>query len=131
MNLEEIQRIFSTAPFIQHVGMRLLDAGEGWCETEIEIGQQHEQQDGFIHAGVQATMADHSAGTAAATLIRPGQYVLTVEFKINLLRPAKGKQLRCRAEVLRPGKTLTVVESSLLTEKLVSKATVTIAVLDK
>lgn len=131
MNRSEIQRLFTTAPFVQHVGMRLLEAGEGWCESEIEIQAQHQQQDSFIHAGVQATMADHTAGSAAATLIRPGQYVLTVEFKINLLRPAQGQRLRCKAEVLKPGKTLSIVESSLFTDTLVSKATVTLAILEK
>ncbi|MCL6568819.1 MAG: PaaI family thioesterase [Deinococcota bacterium] len=131
MNRSEIQRLFTTAPFVQHVGMRLLEAGEGWCESEIEIQAHHQQQDSFIHAGVQATMADHTAGSAAATLIRPGQYVLTVEFKINLLRPAQGQRLRCKAEVLKPGKTLSIVESSLFTDKLVSKATVTLAILEK
>jgi len=131
MNRSEIQRLFTTAPFVQHVGMRLLEAGEGWCESEIEIQAHHQQQDSFIHAGVQATMADHTAGSAAATLIRPGQYVLTVEFKINLLRPAQGQRLRCKAEVLKPGKTLSIVESSLFTDTLVSKATVTLAILEK
>ncbi|MBI5811710.1 MAG: PaaI family thioesterase [Meiothermus silvanus] len=131
MNRSEIQRLFTTAPFVQHVGMRLLEAGEGWCESEIEIQAHHQQQDSFIHAAVQATMADHTAGSAAATLIRPGQYVLTVEFKINLLRPAQGQRLRCKAEVLKPGKTLSIVESSLFTDKLVSKATVTLAILEK
>ncbi|WP_169730682.1 PaaI family thioesterase [Calidithermus chliarophilus] len=104
--------------------------GEGWCQTELEVGEQHQQQDGFVHAGVQATMADHSAGTAA-TLIGPGQYVLTVEFKINLLRPARGERLNCRVQVLKPGKSLIVVESEVYTQKLVSKATVTVAVLEK
>lgn len=131
MNRSEIQRLFTTDPFVQHVGMRLLEAGEGWCESEIEIQAHHQQQDSFIHAGVQATMADHTAGSAAATLIRPGQYVLTVEFKINLLRPAQGQRLRCKAEVLKPGKTLSIVESSLFTDTLVSKATVTLAILEK
>lgn len=131
MNRSEIQRLFTTAPFVQHVGMRLLEAGEGWCESEIEIQAHHQQQDSFIHAGVQATMADHTAGSAAATLIRPGQYVLTVELKINLLRPAQGQRLRCKAEVLKPGKTLSIVESSLFTDTLVSKATVTLAILEK
>jgi uncharacterized protein (TIGR00369 family) len=131
MNRSEIQRLFTSAPFVQHVGLKLLDAAEGWCETEIEVQAHHQQQDGFIHAGVLATMADHTAGSAAATLIRPGQYVLTVEFKINLLRPARGQRLRCRAEVLKPGKTLSVVESSLSTDRLVAKATVTLAILEK
>lgn len=129
MNPSEIQRLFTTAHFIQHIGLKLVDVGQGWCETEIEIEQHHHQQDGFIHAGVQATMADHTAGSAASTLIQPGQYVLTVEFKINLLRPAKGTKLGCKARVLKPGKTLSIVESEVFTDKLVSKATVTLAVL--
>lgn len=74
-------------------------------------------------------MADHTAGSAASTLIQPGQYVLTVEFKINLLRPAAGAKLRCKAQVLKPGKTLSIVESEVFTNKLVSKATLTLAVL--
>lgn len=131
MNHAEIERLFQTAPFIQHLAMRLLDIGEGWCETEIEIEGHHHQQDGFIHAGVQATMADHTAGSAASTLIQPGQYVLTVEFKINLLRPAKGERLRCRAEVLKAGRSLSVVESKVFTDKLVSTATVTLMVMEK
>lgn len=129
MNLSEIQRLFTTAHFIQHIGLKLVEVGQGWCETEIEVGEHHQQQDGFIHAGVQATMADHTAGSAASTLLQPGQYVLTVEFKINLLRPAKGDKLCCKAQVLRAGKTLSVVESEVFTDKLVSKASVTLAVL--
>ena len=128
-NPQEIQRLFSTAHFIQHIGMKLVEVGEGWCETEIEVGEHHQQQDGFIHAGVQATMADHTAGSAASTLLQPGQYVLTVDFKINLLRPAKGHRLRCKAQVLKAGKTLSVVESEVFSDKLVSKASVTLAVL--
>ena len=65
-------------------------------------------------------------------LIQIGQIVLTAEFKINLLRAAKGDRLICRSSVLKPGKLLTIVESEIFsviseTEKLVSKATVTIA----
>ena len=65
-------------------------------------------------------------------LIQIGQIVLTAEFKINLLRAAKGDRLICRSSVLKPGKLLTIVESEIFsviseTEKLVSKATVSIA----
>ncbi len=80
-------------------------------------------------------MADHTAGGAAATLIEPGRIVLTVEFKINLLRAAKGERLKCRSEVLKPGSRLIVVESEVLceaegTSKLVSKTTASIAVVE-
>ncbi len=100
------------------------------------IQPKHMQQDTFIHAGVQATMADHTAGASAGTLIKGSEIVLTVEFKINLLRPAVGESLRCIAKVLRAGKTLIVSESEVYAlqngeEKLCAKAMVTLAVVGK
>jgi len=133
---KELDRIFNTAPFISSLGITLVSIGRGHCETSLSITPGHLQQDGFVHAGVQATMADHSAGGAAATLIGPDQFVLTVEFKINLLKTARGAALRCKATVLKPGSRLTVVESEVFCESgaestLVSKATATIAVVSR
>jgi len=132
---EELERIFDAAPFVTSLGIRLVTIGLGFCETELDVEPRHLQQDGFVHAGVQATMADHTAGGAAATLIEPGHIVLTVEFKINLLRAAKGERLTCRSTVLKPGSRLTVVESEIRCEdegasKLVSKTTASIAIVE-
>lgn len=132
---ERRQQRFGEAAFIQDLGLTLADFGPGWAETGLIVQPKHAQQDGFVHAGVQATMADHTAGTAAATLIGPDELVLTAEFKINLLRPAVGERLSCRAEVIKPGKRLTVVESKVYahgeTPVLVALAVVTLAVLAK
>ena len=130
----ETQRVFLAAPFIASLGMRLDYASDGECRTSLAVTDTHLQQDGYVHAGVQATMADHTAGTAASTLLRPGQYVLTAEFTINLLRPARGELLRCRARVLKAGSRLTVVESEVHCSsgdisKLVAKAMVTLSVM--
>jgi uncharacterized protein (TIGR00369 family) len=124
--------IFRDAPFIRDLGIELVGAGPGWCETTLVPAPRLLQQDGFVHAGVMATMADHTAGGAAGTLAQAGQIVLTVEFKINLLRPARGERLRCRAELVKPGKNLSVAESSVFSaqggvEKIVAKAMVTLA----
>lgn len=129
---DHVRGIFDRAPFIGDLGVTLSDLGPGWCESILAVAPKHLQQDGYIHAGVQATVADHTAGGAAGTLARPDDLVLSVEFKINLLRPALGDRLRCRATVLRQGKTITVAESEVFArkdgeEKLVSKATVTLA----
>jgi uncharacterized protein (TIGR00369 family) len=118
------------------VGYQLKDVGAGWCETTLEIQPKHFQQDTFIHAGVQATMADHTAGAAAGSLVKENEIVLTVEFKINLLRPAIGESLRCVAKVLRAGKTLIVAESEVYAmkerdEKLCAKAMVTLAIVSR
>lgn len=98
-DLATARRIVEGAPFIRDLGLALTGAGEGWCETELVLAGRHLQQDGYVHAGVQATMADHTAGAAAATRAGPGRRVLTAEFKINLLRAACGERLRCRGSV--------------------------------
>lgn len=130
---EEVRRIFTQAPFIADLGLELSALGPGECTAVLPLQPRHLQQDGYVHAGVHAAMADHTAGGAAATLIKKGQIVLTMEFKINLLRAAKGERLICRAKVLKLGSRFTVVESEVFCEQageeqLVSKATATLAV---
>ena len=132
---EELERIFEAAPFVANLGIRLVTIAQGTCETELDIEPRHLQQNGFVHAGVQATMADHTAGGAAATLIEPNRIVLTVEFKINLLRAAKGERLRCQSKVLKAGSRLTIAESEVLCESagrsmLVSKTITSLAVVE-
>lgn len=127
-----VRGIFAKANFMTMLGVTLVDLGPGWCATELIVREDHLQQDGFVHAAVVAAIADHSAGGASATLCAATEFPLTVEYKINLLRPAIGERLRCRAEVLKAGRTLTVAESEVYAErdgaeKLVAKATVTLA----
>jgi uncharacterized protein (TIGR00369 family) len=133
----EVARIFQGAPFIRALGVEAETIAPGLCVTRLVVHEDHQQQDGFVHAGVQASVADHTAGAAGATLIPEGAIVLTAEFKINLLRPARGPELRCVGRVLKPGRTLIVVESevyggagaeALVAKALVAKATVTLAV---
>jgi uncharacterized protein (TIGR00369 family) len=129
---ERVQAIFDAAPFIGHLGIELRRSEPGFCETLLRVKPFQLQQDGFIHAGVQTTLADHTAGAAAGTLMAAEDIVLTVNLSINLLRPARGEELWCRARVLRPGAQITVVESEVLArsgaeEKLTAKATITLA----
>ncbi|OTH89703.1 PaaI family thioesterase [Pseudomonas aeruginosa] len=142
---ELVEQGFAAASFVGALGIRPLDCGRGGVEAGLDILPRHAQQNGFIHAGVQATLADHAAGAAAATLadhaagaaaatlVEEGQTVLTLEFKLNLLRPALCQRLLCRAEVLKAGRQVTVVEAEVFAERdgrrrLFSKATVTMAV---
>ena len=135
-NIMEIDRLFETAPFIKHLGLKLRTIGPGRCETVLVLEPRHLQQDGVVHAGVLATVADHTSGTAGASLIAADEYVLTAEFKINLLRAARGNRLHCIGTVLKPGRRLIVAESEVFDgnpqdARLVAKATVTLAVMKK
>ena len=131
---KKIDTVFSAAPFVAHLGIELENLGEGWCEAALPLQDWHLQQTGVVHAGVLATLADHCAGAAASTQLAEGEFVVTAEFKINLLRGARGERLSCRAEVLKRGSTLTVVESQVYAEsagrrELVAKLNATMAVL--
>ena len=68
------------------------------------------QQNGFIHAGMLATALDSACGYAAATLMAADTGVLTIEFKINLLAPARGPLLRFEGVVTKSGRTISVVD---------------------
>jgi len=128
-----IERGFADAPFVAHLGITLEGIGPGWCEARLDVQPWQLQQTGVVHAGVVATLADHCAGAAATTRLAAGEFVVTAEYKINLLRGARGERLHCRAEVLKAGQSLCVVESTVQAERggkreLVAKLNATMAV---
>ena len=117
--------------FIKYCGLKVLKVEQGFFESEVSIGDNHRTQDNFIHAGLMATMADHTAGYSAFTTVTENFRILTIEFKINLLKPAFGNVLRCRSQVISKGKRIIVSESEIYDirnsgEKLVAKAVVTL-----
>jgi uncharacterized protein (TIGR00369 family) len=112
VDLEAYRARFREAPFIADVGIELASIDNGVCETSLVIAPRHLQRTGQVHAGVLATMADHTAGAAAfTTLGADDAAVVTVELKLALLRPALGKRLRCRAQVIKPGRQFAFTEA--------------------
>ena len=79
-------------------------------EVDLAMGYLPEltQQNGFVHGGVITAALDSACGIAAFTLMPAGTDILTVEFKTNLLAPAKGERFAFRAAVVKPGRTLTI-----------------------
>lgn len=103
----------------------------GCFQSKVQIENHHRQQDGFIHAGVMATIADHTAGYAAFSTVEESFQILTIEFKINFLKPAHGDFLVCRSKVIREGSQVIVAESEVFDSRgeeqtLVAKAMVTL-----
>lgn len=117
--------------FIEHCRLKAREASSGRFCSEVEIAPCHRQQDGFIHAGLMATMADHTAGYAGFTIVPAEFQILSIEFKINFLRPAYGDRLICRSRVLRGGRQIIIAESEVYdraegVERLAAKAMVTL-----
>jgi uncharacterized protein (TIGR00369 family) len=87
------------------------------CPGEIHVETPYDtrfsQQDGFLHGGIVTSMMDTACGYAAFTLMPAASRVLAVEFKVNLLSPARGERFRAEGRVIKPGRTLTVCEGRL------------------
>ena len=126
-----VRLIFEKAPFVQELGIKLTKVSEGSVETELAVKDSFRQQHGFIHAGVIATLGDHTAGGAART-VTGDKDVITIEFKINFLRPAKGNKLTCVGKLLRGGKQIATAEAEIFDEQgnLVAKLTETLSVIE-
>lgn len=134
--LRRAQAFFAAAPFITDLGVQPVAMADGRCDTTLALQPRHLQHTGQVHAGVSATMADHTMGAAAQTLAAAGQLVLTAELKCSLLRAARGRRLVCRAMVIKPGRRLMFTEAEVFAEAddgqqtLVMKASATMAVVD-
>src|SRR5436190_4380198 len=106
---EDVSASFGKQAVMKLIGAQLLLVEPGIVEITVPYRLDLTQQNGFMHAGVLTTIADSACGYAAYTLMPSGANVLSVEFKVNLLRPAQGREFLARAEVIKAGKTLTVV----------------------
>ncbi|HET9528423.1 MAG TPA: PaaI family thioesterase [Pyrinomonadaceae bacterium] len=108
---DEVKRSFAKQAIMGLIGGELTRVDPGVVEIALAYRRDLTQQDGYVHAGIVTTIADSACGYAAYTLMPPESEVLAVEFKVNLLRPAKGEKFVARAEVIKPGRTLTVVRA--------------------
>lgn len=113
---ERVVQDFTKQKLMKTIGAELALIEPGRAEIVMAKRDDLCQQHGFLHAGITTTLADTAAGYAAFSLMPKGAEVLSTEFKINLLNPAEGTRFSARAEVLKPGRTLTVVRSDVWAE---------------
>ena len=100
------KQALASQPFSLLVGAELTGYSPGWAELTITITPQLRQQHGFVHGGVISYAADNALTFVGGSVLGPA--VLTSEYKINYVRPAKGTALIARATVIYSGKTQAV-----------------------
>jgi uncharacterized protein (TIGR00369 family) len=108
---EDVEANFARQPAMALIGASIAVLAPGLVEVSFPFRPDLTQQDGFVHAGIISTAADSACGYAALSSMPAGSEVLSVEFKLNLLRPAAGERFVARAVVLKPGKALTAVRA--------------------
>lgn len=107
---DRVHDSFARQGAMQTLGARLGLMAPGAVDIELEWAPGLTQQHGFLHAGMVATALDSACGYAGFTLMGADAAVLTIEFKINLLAPARGERFRMEGRVIKPGRTITVCE---------------------
>ena len=108
---DDVAASFAQQAIMKTIGARLSLVAAGVVEITLPYREDLTQQDRYLHAGIVTTIADSACGYAAFTLMPPASRVLAVEFKVNLLRPAQGDAFVARAEVIKAGRTLSVVRA--------------------
>ena len=107
---QRVRASFERQAAMKTIGAFLTVVDPGRVAIELPYSHLLTQQHGFMHAGMIATALDSACGYAAFTLMPHEAAVLTIEYKINLLAPGKGQLFRMEGNVVKPGRTITVVE---------------------
>jgi uncharacterized protein (TIGR00369 family) len=108
---QRVRDSFARQAAMTLIGASMTRVEPGRCEIELPVREELTQQHRFVHGGVVGMIADSAGGYAAFTLMPADASVLTVEYKINMLAPAKGERLVARGQVLKPGRTLSIVRA--------------------
>ncbi len=115
--IEEARRSFDRQGFMKTLGAQIVSIEKGMVRISCERKESLTQQHGFFHAGVITSIADVACGYAALTTMPKGSYVLSVEFKTNLIRAAKADKIIARGKVIKTGRTLVFCEAKITDEK--------------
>jgi uncharacterized protein (TIGR00369 family) len=131
---ERVRASFARQKVMETLGAQLIRVLPGTVEIELHFREDLTQQHGFLHAGVLTTVVDSACGYAAYSLMPPDASVLTVEYKVNFLSPARGERFRARGAVVKAGQTITVCNGEAYAlgaggEKLVATMTATMITL--
>jgi uncharacterized protein (TIGR00369 family) len=107
---DRVRASFARQAAMETIGATLAGVEAGEVTIELPWSAGLTQQHGFLHAGMVATALDSACGYAGYTLMPADAGILTIEYKINLLAPAKGQRFRMVGTVVKPGRTVTVTE---------------------
>jgi uncharacterized protein (TIGR00369 family) len=110
--MDRIRDSFARQGLMRTIGAVLEAVDPGTVTISCPFSEALTQQHGLIHGGVTASLADVACGYAAMSLMPDGMEVLTVEFKVNFLRPATTDRLIAVAKVAHAGRTLSVCEAT-------------------
>jgi uncharacterized protein (TIGR00369 family) len=106
-----VEASFNQQQVMKTLGVKIVNLQPGEIELMMPYAAAYTQHHGFLHAGIIATVLDSACGYAAFSLVPNDAAMLTVEFKTNLLAPARGERFIFRGKVVKAGRTITVCDA--------------------
>jgi len=113
---QRVRESFARQGAMRHIGAVLEAVEPGHCAIALPVRPEVTQQHGFVHAGMVSAIVDTAGGFAGYTLFPDNSSVLTVEFKLNLIAPARGERLVAEGFVIKPGRTLCITRGEVHAE---------------
>ena len=110
----EVEASFARQGLMRTIGAVLTEVAPGRCVIDLPFSDAVGQQQGFFHGGIIAAVGDNAGGYAALSLMPENSEVVTLEYKVNFLRPAAGERLVAEGTVLRAGRQVTVTRVDVL-----------------
>lgn len=96
-------RLINGSPMYEHMGMEVIDAGEGRSSLRLQAGPELQSIYGMLHGGVAATIMDSACGIALGTLLEAGEICVTVDLRINYICNLKEGTLLAEGRVIHRG----------------------------
>ncbi|HEY5863862.1 MAG TPA: PaaI family thioesterase, partial [Casimicrobiaceae bacterium] len=112
-----VRESFARQGAMKLIGAAISEVAPGYCAIAVAPRPELSQQHGYVHAGIVSAIVDSAGGYAGFTLFPEDASVLTVEFKLNLVAPAKGERIVAEGFVVKPGRTLAITRGEVYAEE--------------
>lgn len=121
---EKANSVFETIPFVQLVGMELIEMRDGEATVNLKMRDELRQPHGLLHGGATASLIDTAMAFAVVTKLAKDEKASTVDLNIHFLRPVTKGEISCTAKIVKAGKTLLTVSAEVFDdeEKLIATA---------
>jgi len=131
MNKNSLSELAENTPFYQHIGIRIVEAGDGFAKLALEYKDYLSHPFGYFHGGVISSLADSAGINSVMSTLKKDEKALTLEMKINFLLPTKDTEIYAEAKVVHRGRKIAVsdVEVKNIKGQLIAKAIVTCTIL--
>lgn len=123
------QKVFDSAPFVQHLGMKLIELTDGEATLEMEMRDELRQPHGLLHGGATASLIDTATAFANVTAMKEDEKAATVDLTVHFLRPVVSGKVTCKAKIVKAGRRLSTITADVYDneKKIVATAITTYA----